>query len=191
MMGYSLLLSNTAGRIEVVPFIVVCSGGEIGRHMRLRGACQRACGFESRPEHHLSHSKYNFCFFVMLFDLTSYEPGKDIGELARETGFPAEKILKLASNENPLGPSQKALQAMYQALSQTHLYPDGRGYLLREAIAKENNLGIENVVLGNGSDEIIELCGHGFLHTEDEVITAQYSFSIYGLVARLFCAKVV
>src|SRR5437762_1276581 len=70
-----------------------------------------------------------------ILNLVAYEPGKPIEELAREIGFVPEKILKLASNENPLGPSPRALGAMRRALAQSHLYPDGGGFSLREAIA--------------------------------------------------------
>jgi len=126
-----------------------------------------------------------------VLNLVAYEPGKPIEELALEIGFSPEKILKLASNENPLGPSPMALVAMRQALVRSNLYPDGSGLSLREVIAKKCGLAIENVILGNGSNEIIELCGHAFLQPRDEVITAQYSFAIYALVAGLFGANVV
>ncbi|WP_082383075.1 histidinol-phosphate transaminase [Candidatus Xiphinematobacter sp. Idaho Grape] len=126
-----------------------------------------------------------------ILNLVAYEPGKPIEELAREIGSVPEKILKLASNENPLGPSPKALGAMWQAMARSHLYPDGGGFSLREAIATRCSLATENVVLGNGSNEIIELCGHAFLRPGDEVITAQYSFAIYALVAGLFGANTV
>lgn len=126
-----------------------------------------------------------------VLNLLAYEPGKPIEELARETGLSPEKILKLASNENPLGPSPRALGAMQQALARSHLYPDGDGLSLRKAIAAKCGLAVENVILGNGSNEIIELCGHAFLREKDEVVTAQYSFAIYALVANLFGADMV
>ena len=71
-----------------------------------------------------------------LRDLVAYEPGKPIEDVARELGLEPEQIVKLASNENPLGPSPKALAAMQKALLQAHFYPDGGGYYLREAIAR-------------------------------------------------------
>lgn len=124
-----------------------------------------------------------------LLNFSTYEPGKPIEELSREIGLPPEKILKLASNENPLGPSPKSLAAMREALTRSYLYPDGGGYFLRKAIAEKYDLEIENVILGNGSSEIVELCAHAFLQPGDEVITAQYSFAIYELVAQWFGAK--
>ncbi|PWU07091.1 MAG: histidinol-phosphate transaminase [Verrucomicrobia bacterium] len=124
-------------------------------------------------------------------NLIAYEPGKPIEELAREMGLAPENILKLASNENPLGPSPKALEAMRMALERAHFYPDGGGYFLREAIAEKHGLQRENVILGNGSNEIIELIGHTFLKPGDEVITAEYAFAVYTLIAQLFGAKTV
>ena len=126
-----------------------------------------------------------------LRDLVSYEPGKPVEDVARELGLKPSEIIKLASNENPLGPSPKALAAMRQALERAHFYPDGGGYYLRKAIAEKNGFGIENVILGCGSNEIIEFVGHGFLKPDDEVITARHAFAVYKLMATLFGAKTV
>lgn len=126
-----------------------------------------------------------------LRDLVAYEPGKPIDDVARELGLDPSEIIKLASNENPLGPSPKAVEAMHAALSTAHIYPDGGAYYLREAIAKKFDLKRENVVLGNGSSEIIEFVGHAFLQPGDEIIVARHSFSIYQLMAKLFGANVV
>ena len=98
-----------------------------------------------------------------LRDLVSYEPGKPVEDVARELGLKPSEIIKLASNENPLGPSPKALAAMHEALERVHFYPDGGGFYLREAIAEQFGLSRENVILGNGSNEIIEFIGHAFL----------------------------
>src|SRR5207247_2097976 len=100
-------------------------------------------------------------------------------------------IIKLASNENPLGPSPKALAAMREALERAHFYPDGGGYYLREAIAKKFGFEMGNIILGNGSNEIIEFIGHAFLKPGDEVITAKHAFVVYKLMAQLFGAKTV
>jgi len=126
-----------------------------------------------------------------LRDLVSYEPGKPIEDVARELGLKPSEIIKLASNENPLGPSPKALQAMREALERAHFYPDGGGYYLRESIAQKFALARENVILGCGSNEIIEFIGHGFLKPGDEVITAAHAFVVYKLMATLFGAKTV
>jgi histidinol-phosphate aminotransferase len=123
--------------------------------------------------------------------LVSYEPGKPVEELAREMGLQPEEIIKLASNENPLGPSPKALAAMRDALDRAHFYPDGGGWALRSAIAEKLGLERENVVLGNGSNEIIEFIGHAFLRPGDEVITARHAFAVYTLMAQLFGAKTI
>lgn len=123
--------------------------------------------------------------------LIAYEPGKPVEELAREMGLQASDIIKLASNENPLGPSPKALAAMRDALERAHFYPDGGGWALRSAIAEKLGLQRENVVLGNGSNEIIEFIGHAFLRPGDEVVTARHAFAVYMLMAQLFGAKTV
>lgn len=124
-------------------------------------------------------------------DLIAYEPGKPIDETARELGLRSEDIIKLASNENPLGPSPKAKEAMLAALEEAHIYPDGGGYKLRMAIAEKFSLERENVILGNGSNEIIELLCHSFLNRDSELIAAEHAFVVYKLMATLFGAKYI
>lgn len=126
-----------------------------------------------------------------LRSLVAYEPGKPVEDLARELGIPQGEILKLASNENPLGPSPKARQAMIEALERTHFYPDGGGYYLREAIAEALGFSMANIILGNGSNEIIEFIGHAYLRPGDEIVEAAHSFAVYRLMAQLFGAKTV
>ncbi|MCW1883718.1 histidinol-phosphate transaminase [Luteolibacter flavescens] len=124
-------------------------------------------------------------------DLIAYEPGKPIEETARELGLDPADIVKVASNENPLGPSPLAKEAMRQALEESHIYPDGGGWKLRSAIATKFDLDISNVVLGNGSNEIIELLCHSFLNPKAELIAAKHAFVVYKLMATLFGAKYV
>src|SRR5256884_4007375 len=126
-----------------------------------------------------------------LRDLSVYEPGKPIEETARELGIHPAEIVKLASNENPLGPSPKALEAMRAALEYAHLYPDGSGFYLRKAIAAKLTVAPENVILGNGSNEIIEFLGHAFLNPGDDVITCQYAFIVYKLLATAFGVRTI
>jgi histidinol-phosphate aminotransferase len=126
-----------------------------------------------------------------LRELVAYEPGKPVEDLARELGIPHGEIIKLASNENPLGPSPVARQAMIETIERAHFYPDGGGYYLREAIAEHVGLAMANVILGNGSNEIIEFLGHAYLQPGDEVVVARHSFAVYRLMAQLFGAKVV
>src|SRR5450432_3035674 len=126
-----------------------------------------------------------------LRDLAVYEPGKPIEETARELGVDSSEIIKLASNENPLGPSPKALAAMRETLERANFYPDGGGYYLRDAIAKKFGFKRENVMLGNGSNEIIEFIGHAFLRNGDEVVTSDHAFAVYKLMAQLFDARTI
>src|SRR6202166_763157 len=126
-----------------------------------------------------------------LNDLVSYVPGKPIEDVARELGLEPSQIVKLASNENPLGPSPIAVKAMQEALLKAHFYPDGGGYHLRVGIAKKFGLSIDNVMLGNGSNEIIEFLGHAFLQPGDNIVTAEHAFVVYKILAKLFGAETV
>lgn len=123
--------------------------------------------------------------------LPVYEPGKPIEETARELGADAREIIKLASNENPLGPSPKALAAMRAALDSAHRYPDGGGFYLREALAARLGLGRDQIILGAGSNEIIEFLGHAFLDRGDEIVTCEHAFVVYKLVAGVFGARTI
>lgn len=126
-----------------------------------------------------------------LRDLAVYEPGKPIEETARELGADAASIIKLASNENPLGPSPKAVEAMRAALERTNLYPDGGGYYLREALAARLGVKRGNIILGSGSNEVLEFLGHAFLNRDDEVITSEHAFIAYKLITAVFGARAV
>jgi histidinol-phosphate aminotransferase len=126
-----------------------------------------------------------------LRDITVYETGKPIEETARELGVDPAEIIKLASNENPLGPSPKAVRAMRAALETAHLYPDGSGFYLCKAIAAKLDLARANIILGNGSNEVIEFLGHAFLNPGDEVITFQFAFIVYKLLAAAFAARTI
>jgi len=126
-----------------------------------------------------------------LRDIAVYEPGKPTEETARELGIEPDAIIKLASNENPLGPSPKAIEAMRAALNNAHLYPDGSSFYLCKAVAAKLGLAPENVILGNGSNEVIEFLGHAFLNPDDDVIIFQYAFIIYKLLATSFGARAI
>ncbi len=126
-----------------------------------------------------------------LKDLVPYEPGKPIEDVARELGLAPDRIVKLASNENPLGPSPKAITAANQAIRNAHIYPDGGVYYLRESIARRFGLTRTNVIVGNGSNEIIELLGHAFLNPSSEVIVADHAFVVYKLMTTLLGARTV
>ncbi len=126
-----------------------------------------------------------------LENLVAYDPGKPIDETARELGLDPKDIIKIASNENPLGPSPKAIEAMKEAAEGVNIYPDGGGYKLRTAIAETFGLARENIVISNGSNEIIELVGHGFLNPGDNVIAAEHAFVVYKLMATLFGAETI
>ena len=126
-----------------------------------------------------------------LAQLPTYQPGRPIEEVARELGLRAADIIKVASNENPLGPSRLAVAAMKKALAQSNLYPDGNAFYLKQKLAAKLGVGPENLILGNGSNEIIEFIGHTLLSPEAEVVVSQYCFAVYPIVTALFGAKLV
>src|SRR5436190_463592 len=120
-----------------------------------------------------------------------YEPGKPIEEVARELGLNPDGIIKLASNENPFGPSPKALAAAKHALEHSELYPDGGCFALRQKLASARGLAADQFIVGNGSNEIIELIGHALLRPGDEVVMGAPAFVVYKLVTLVFGAKAV
>lgn len=126
-----------------------------------------------------------------VYELVAYQPGKPIEETARELGLRPEEIVKLASNENSLGPSPKAVSAMQQAAAGIHIYPDGASFALRSRLAAEHGVDFSNTAVANGSSELIELLGHAFLRPGTEVIAADYAFTLYPIVARLMGARYI
>ena len=123
--------------------------------------------------------------------LPTYQPGRPIEEVARELGLSPEGIIKVASNENPFGPSPLAVAAMQKALAGVNLYPDGNAFYLKQKLAAK--LGVEpaNLILGNGSNEIIEFAGHALLAPGADVVVSQYCFAVYPIVTALFGANLV
>ncbi len=114
--------------------------------------------------------------------ISPYVPGKPIEELERELGISGS--IKLASNENPLGPSPKAVAAVKKALEGLNRYPDGSGFYLSQALAKHYDVDIATIILGNGSNELIELAVRTFLQPGDEVISADPSFVVYKMITQ-------
>lgn len=123
--------------------------------------------------------------------LPVYQPGRPIEEVARELGLTAESIIKVASNENPFGPSPLALAAMQKALPGLSLYPDGNAFYLKQKLAAKLGVETTNLVLGNGSNEIIEFVAHALLAPGDNVVVSQFCFAIYPIVAKMFGAEVI
>lgn len=118
-----------------------------------------------------------------------YEPGKPISEVERELGL--TQIVKMASNENPLGPSRKALRAMRRALRQVHLYPEGPCFELKKRLAEEHGISPKQLIIGNGSNEIIEFLARGFLSEGDQVISSRSTFLVYPLISQACGAEFI
>ncbi len=114
--------------------------------------------------------------------LVPYQAGKPISELERELGL--TEIVKLASNENPLGPSHRVKAALQANFSDLSRYPDGNGFELKATLAEKYGLKSNQITLGNGSNEILELVARAFLTTESEVIFSQHAFAVYPIVTQ-------
>jgi histidinol-phosphate aminotransferase len=118
--------------------------------------------------------------------LQPYHPGKPIEELQRELGL--DEIIKLASNENPLGPSQKVLDAI-AATTDLSRYPDGNGFNLKQALANKHNIETDRITLGNGSNDILEMVARAFVTNQHQVIYSQHSFAVYPIVTQAVGAE--
>ncbi|MBL3558161.1 MULTISPECIES: histidinol-phosphate transaminase [Marinobacter] len=116
--------------------------------------------------------------------LSPYQPGKPIDELARELGLNPDRIIKLASNENPLGPSPKALAAVRGGLDELCRYPDGNGFDLKQALSARYGVRPSQITLGNGSNDVLEVITRCFADQTSEVVFSQYAFAVYPLVTQ-------
>lgn len=112
-----------------------------------------------------------------IFTLSPYIPGKSADEVKRELGL--ERVIKMASNENPLGPSPLAMQRVRDMAAQSHIYPDAAGFKLKTKLASKYGVGLDQIVLGNGSDELIMLLGEVFVDAGDEVVMPSPTFPVY------------
>ena len=119
--------------------------------------------------------------------LTPYQPGKPVEELERELGI--SNSIKLASNENPLGPSPLALDAIATQASSINYYPDGGGFALSNKLAQRHQVDVSNITLGNGSNDILELVTRAFLTPQHSAVFSEYSFAVYPLVVQAVGAK--
>ena len=114
--------------------------------------------------------------------LNPYVPGKPISELERELGI--DNIIKLASNENPLGPSPKAMAAIQQEMDELALYPDGNGFVLKKALADKHGVDMNCITLGNGSNDVLVLLAEAFLTPAHNAVYSQYSFAVYPIAVQ-------
>mgnify|MGYP000553574726 CR=1 FL=1 len=122
-------------------------------------------------------------------NLHPYQPGKPIEELERELGL--TDIVKLASNENPLGISVSASKAIQNELANTTLYPDGTGFALKKALSDRFKFDVASITLGNGSNDVLDIIARAYANAESEVIYSQYAFAVYALSTQLVNAKAV
>ncbi|MTI14044.1 histidinol-phosphate transaminase [Sansalvadorimonas verongulae] len=123
--------------------------------------------------------------------LQPYQPGKPVSELARELGLDEKNIVKLASNENPLGPSPVVLKAIDKELAELTRYPDGSGYSLKQALAEKLSVNVEAITLGNGSNDVLDLIVRGWINPGDEVVFSEHAFAVYPIATLASSGKPV
>ena len=121
--------------------------------------------------------------------IAPYQGGKPISEVAREFGLDESSIVKLASNENPLGLPESAKQAMITALADLARYPDSNGFDLKNAISKKFNIPADWITLGNGSNDILELAARALVATGQSVVYSEFSFAVYPLATQAVGAQ--
>jgi histidinol-phosphate aminotransferase len=126
-----------------------------------------------------------------LANLPVYQPGRPVEEVARELGLDPAGVIKLASNENSLGPSPKAVAAMQDAVGRVHEYPDGSAFHLKRLLAERVGVSPSNLVLGNGSNEVLEFVAHACISPGSEVVVSQYCFAVYPIVTHLMGGSLV
>lgn len=133
----------------------------------------------------------NFCDLAVpgVRELQPYQPGKPIDELQREYGL--QEVIKLASNENPLGPSPAAVVALKEGLHDLARYPDGNGFVLKQALSKKFSVKLNQITLGNGSNDILELITRAFVQQGEEVIFSQHAFAVYPIATQAVGGKSV
>ena len=121
--------------------------------------------------------------------IAPYQPGKPISELAREMGLVEANIVKLASNENPLGVSPRAQEAIRAMRDDLSRYPDGNGFELKQALERRYGVATESIVLGNGSNDVLDLAARAFLTPQDEAVYSQHAFAVYPLAVQAIGAR--
>ncbi|SEI65185.1 histidinol-phosphate aminotransferase [Allopseudospirillum japonicum] len=119
-----------------------------------------------------------------ILGLQPYQAGKPIEELARELGLDPQKIIKLASNENPLGPSPRIIATLEAAVTEVSRYPDGNGFALKQALAEHLDVLPEQITLGNGSNDVLELIARTYLNPNTAAMYSQHAFAVYPLATQ-------
>ncbi|HAM61810.1 MAG TPA: histidinol-phosphate transaminase [Psychrobacter sp.] len=121
--------------------------------------------------------------YESIMELAPYQTGKPVEELTREYGV--SDVVKLASNENPMGCSPKVTLAITEQLSQLARYPDGNGYYLKQALSDFTNMSIDSITLGNGSNDLLDILARSFVGADDAIVYSQYGFVVYSMLAKM------
>lgn len=121
--------------------------------------------------------------YESIMELAPYQTGKPVEELTREYGV--SDVVKLASNENPMGCSPKVTLAITEQLSQLARYPDGNGYYLKQALSDFTDMSIDSITLGNGSNDLLDILARSFVGADDAIVYSQYGFVVYSMLAKM------
>ena len=121
--------------------------------------------------------------YARILELAPYQTGKPVEELTREYGV--SDVVKLASNENPMGCSPQVTLAITEQLGQLARYPDGNGYYLKQALADFNNVSMDSITLGNGSNDLLDILARSFVGADDAIVYSQYAFVVYSMLAKM------
>ena len=121
--------------------------------------------------------------YESILALAPYQTGKPIEELTREYGV--SDVVKIASNENPIGCSPHVTLAITEQLGQLSRYPDGNGYYLKQALADFNDVNVDQITLGNGSDDLLDILARSFVGADDAIVYSQYAFIVYSMLAKM------
>ncbi|WP_201584282.1 histidinol-phosphate transaminase [Psychrobacter jeotgali] len=144
---------------------------------------QQSFRSQSAPSAELSKLAPLTPAYDSILELTPYQTGKPVEELTREYGV--FDVVKLASNENPMGCSPHVTLAITEQLGQLSRYPDGNGYYLKQALADFNNISAKCITLGNGSDDLLDILTRSFVSSDDTIVYSQYAFVIYSMLANM------
>lgn len=119
--------------------------------------------------------------------ISAYQGGRPVEEVQRELGL--TDVIKMASNENPLGPSKRAVDAMAEAVASVHFYPDGNAYYLKNAVAEFHDVAPEQLLFGNGSSDVLQILGETYIAAGDHIVFPEQSFVVYSLISAIFDAR--
>ena len=135
--------------------------------------------------------QYVYCVPNYISEINPYQGGKPIKEVARRLDIPEDKIHQTCSNENPMGISPLAMKSINDSLFEIKRYPDGNGYYLKEALSNKFLISSKQIIIGNGSNDILELAARTFVTKGDQILFSEHAFAVYKIVSQAVGGKVL